>query len=83
MAFTKPPNEGAVFTQSMGYCGYMLTNVLVFNDFSSFYLNLLIEPLAVTATFSSALVGAALGASIETPQAVFIKTVAEVHPTVK
>lgn len=62
---------------------YALTNVLITNDFSSFYLNLLIKPFAVTATFGATFVGATLGASIETSQAIFIKTVTEVHPTVK
>lgn len=57
--------------------------MLIFNYFSSFYLDLLIQPLAVTATFSSTLVGATLGASIETSKAVFIQAITEVHPTVK
>lgn len=57
--------------------------MLISNYFSSFYLNLLIEPLAITATFGSTLVGATFGASVETSQAVFIETITEVHPIVK
>lgn len=57
--------------------------MLISDYFSSFYLNLLVQPLAITATLSSTLVGATLGASIETPQAIFIEAVAEVHPAVQ
>lgn len=57
--------------------------MLITNNFSSFYLNLLVEPLAITTAFRSTLAGAALGAGIETPKAVFIKAVTQVYPTIK
>lgn len=57
--------------------------MLISDYFSSFYLNLLVEPLAVTATLSSTLVGATLGAGVEAAQAVFVEAVAEVHPAVQ
>lgn len=57
--------------------------MLISNDLSSLYLDLLVEPLAVTATFCAALVGAALGARIETAQAIFIQAVTQVHPAVE
>lgn len=64
-------------------CTHTLPNMLISNDLSSLYLDLLVEPLAVTATFRAALVGATLGAGIETAQAIFIQAVTQVHPAVE
>lgn len=64
-------------------CTYSLPNMLISNDLSSLYLDLLVEPLAVAAAFRAALVGAALGAGVEAAQAIFIQAVTQVHPTVQ
>lgn len=56
-----------------------LPGVLIMNDFPSFNLDLLIQPLAVTATFGSAFGGPTGRTRIETAQAVFIQAVTEVH----
>lgn len=64
----------------MKQCTPTLPNVLVSDDLSSLYLDLLVEPLAVAATFRAALVGAALGAGVEAAQAIFVQAVTQVHP---
>lgn len=53
--------------------------MLIMNDFPSFNLNLLIQPLPVTAAFGSAFGGPTGRTSIKTSQAVFIQAVTEVH----
>lgn len=76
-------NESMAHTVRIKQCTYTLPNMLVSNDLPSLYLDLLVEPLAVTATFRATLVGATLGAGVEASQAILIQAVTQVHPTVQ